>query len=78
MEKDIRNGLGPNIKFYRNRMGITQEELSILLYNEGIKINRSTLAKIENKTRRLYDLQIIAFAKILQVEYKELFDDVSE
>ena len=78
MERGIRNELGPNIKFYRNEMGITQEQLSILLYNEGVKINRSMLTKIENQTRGLHDFQIRKIAKILKVEYKDLFDKITE
>lgn len=78
MEQGIKNELGPNIKFYRIRMGITQEEFSTLLYNEGILLDRTTLTKIENQTRGIHDFQIRVFAKILQVEYKDLFDNVVE
>ena len=78
MEQGIRNELGPNIKFYRKRIGITQEELTELLNNEGINIDRPILTKIENQTRELYDYEIRAFVKILHVHYEDLFDDVSE
>ena len=78
MAKDIRNDVGPNIKYYRNKMGITQEELSILLYNEGIIIDRTLLTKIENQTRRIYDIQVRVCAKVLRVEIGDLYDDFSE
>jgi len=77
MEQGIKNELGPNIKYYRIRMGFTQEEFSTLLYNEGIMLDRTTLTKIENQTRGIHDFQIRVFVKVLQVEYTDLFDDIS-
>jgi len=73
MEKGIRNVLGPTIKFYRKRNGITQESLTELLNSQGINIDRPMIVKIENQTRKIYDYEICAFAKVLEIDPKDLF-----
>lgn len=78
MENDIRNVLGPTIKFYRHLKGITQEELSKCLRSQGVNIDRPMITKIENQTRELYDYEICAIAKIFEIEYNELFKNVSK
>lgn len=77
MEKGIRNILGPTIKFYRKEMGLTQEELTARLNIQGIDIDRPILTKIENQSRELYDYEIYAIAKVFQIDYNDLFKDVS-
>lgn len=76
MAKGIRNILGPTIKFYRKKMGLTQEYLIARLNIQGIDIDRPMLSKIENQTRELYDYEIYAIAKVLKVEFNDLFKDV--
>lgn len=78
MERAIRNILGPTIKFYRKRMGLTQEELTARLNIQGIDIDRPILSKIENQARELYDYEIYAMAKIFQIDYNDLFKDISK
>lgn len=73
MEKDIRNILGPTIKFYRKERRLTQEELTARLNIQGIDIDRPMLTKIENQSRELYDYEIYAIAKVLGIDYNELF-----
>lgn len=78
MEKDFRNLLGPTIKFYRKRKGVTQERLAESLKRQGINIDRTMIAKIENQTRELYDYEICAIAKVFELEYSDLFKYVSK
>ena len=78
MEKRIRNVLGPTIKLYRNKKGMTQEHLTKCLNSEGIKIDRPMIVKIEKQTRELYDYEICAIAKVFEVDYNDLFEDVSK
>lgn len=53
--------LGENIRFYREKLGLSQEELAKRM---GYK-DRSTIAKIENNTNDLTQSKICAFAKAL-------------
>lgn len=54
--------LGQNIRLYREKIGMSQEELARKL---GYK-DRSTIAKIENNVNDITQSKIIAIAKVLQ------------
>ena len=55
-------GLGQNIRLYRERLGLSQEELAKRL---GYK-DRSTIAKIENNINDITQSKITAIAEVLQ------------
>ncbi len=78
MGKDISNILGPTIKFYRERMGITQGCLAERLNSQGINIDRTMIVKIESQTRGLSDYEIYAIAKVLKIKHKNLFKEISK
>lgn len=78
MEKDIRNRLGPTIKFYRQRMGITQQHLAECMNSQGIMIDRTIIVKIENQTRGLNVHEIDAIVKIFKIDYNDFFTDISK
>ncbi|MGH4117860.1 helix-turn-helix domain-containing protein [Clostridium sp.] len=73
MEKIIRNILGPTIKFHRKNRNMTQEYLAQCLNNQGLKLDRPMLTKIENQTREIYDYEICAIAKVFEIDYNDLF-----
>lgn len=73
MRKAKRNILGPKIRYYRELQGITQEYLIARLNVQGIPLDRPMLSKIENQERKLYDYEIYAFAKALQLDFNDLF-----
>lgn len=54
--------LGQNIRLYREKLGLSQEELAKKL---GYK-DRSTIAKIENNVNDITQSKIVAIAKVLQ------------
>lgn len=54
--------LGQNIRIYREKLGMSQQELAKKL---GYK-DRSTIAKIENDTNDLTQSKIAAIAKVLE------------
>lgn len=54
--------LGQNIRLYRERLGMSQEELAKKL---GYK-DRSTIAKIESNVNDITQSKIVAIAKVLQ------------
>ncbi|GEM_PF-2557024 len=78
MEKNNRNILGPAIKFYRRKSGLTQKCMTELLNNQGVKIDRPMLAKIENQTRELYDYEVLAIATIFEIDSNDLFRHVEK
>lgn len=78
MQKRIKNVLGPNIKFYRMKRGLTQEDMTARLNVLGLEIDRPMLSRIENQERILYDYEIREIAKILEIDYNDLFKDKSK
>ncbi|MBU3190737.1 helix-turn-helix transcriptional regulator [Clostridium bowmanii] len=78
MGKDISNILGPTIKSYRERLGISQGCLAERLNSEGVNIDRTMIVKIESQTRRVSDYELLAITKILKIKHKNIFKDISK
>lgn len=47
---------------------MTQDDLSGQLAKHGVTLSASSIGKIENGTRPVTDIQLLAFAKALKVE----------
>ena len=64
-----RNIIGERVRLARHSAipKITQVELSARLQVLGVDIGDSTIGKIENGTSAVTDIQLIAFAKALNV-----------
>jgi len=64
-----KNVVGPKIREARlaEKPPATQQDISARLDVLGITLSASSIGKIENGTRPVTDLQIIAFAKALKV-----------
>lgn len=70
-----KNIVGLSIRTARKAAGKSQMQLAADLQLLGIKIDRSTIAKLESGRRPLSDIEIIAIAKILNVSITSLFED---
>ena len=68
-----RNILGPKIRYFRKKAGITQEDLAARLQVNGILLDRPMISKIENQTRELLDYEALAIANILKIDIRDLF-----
>lgn len=71
------NVIGRNIKKYRELRGLTQRELSNKIALLGIDIYHSDISQIENQKFLLKDFEIIAFCKVLNVSYEQLFENTN-
>jgi len=65
--------MGERIRTLRERVCMTQEQLSAKLQILGCDITRSALAKIEVGQRHLYSAEIKCFKMALSTTYDELF-----
>ena len=74
MNVEIEKRIGRNIKYLREREGLTQEELATKLQVNGCDITRSSVAKIEVGQRHLYPDEILLLKDILHAQYEEIFD----
>ncbi|WP_455542545.1 helix-turn-helix domain-containing protein [Intestinibacter sp.] len=72
MEK--RNAIGGNLRYFRKRHGLSQEQFVAKLHLLGLDLDRTSLSKIENYTRVVYDYEIIYFAKVLNISILDLYN----
>lgn len=72
------NAIGKNIKKYRELRNLTQRELSNKIALLGIDIYHSDISQIENQKLLLKDFEIIAFCKVLNVSYEQLFENTDD
>lgn len=63
--------LGLNIKFARIRARISQEFLA-----EKIGVSRETISMIENGNQNPSVLKIIDIAKVLKIDYTDIFNEI--
>lgn len=72
-----RNSTGAAIK--RARMNakpkVTQEDMVGRLAKQGLLLSQGQIAKIENGTRPVLDYELIAIAKALKLQVRDLFED---
>lgn len=66
--------VGNNIRRLREKVGLTQEQLSANLQLRGCDITRSAVAKIEVGQRHIYPDEIFLLRDILRATYEEIFD----
>ncbi|MBC8206413.1 MAG: helix-turn-helix transcriptional regulator [Kiritimatiellales bacterium] len=62
-----KNISGTRIKKMREQLGLSQDQLSGRLAKLGITIDRAGISKIETGIRSIYDFELKALAKILNV-----------
>ena len=69
------NVIGKNIKKYRELRNLTQRELSNKIALLGIDIYHSDISQIENQKLLLKDFEIVAFCKVLNISYEQIFEN---
>lgn len=64
-----RNLVGERVRVARERARppLTQAELSARLQAEGVSVGRVPISKIENGTRAVTDIELVALVKVLRV-----------
>ena len=67
-----KNVSGPYIRIERERRGWTQKELADEMKRFGTDLSETLIQKIENQTRQVYDRELYAFARVLDVSYEYL------
>lgn len=66
------NVVGRRVSMLRKKKGMNQHELAEELAEKGIIISTSAISKLENQTRKVTDMELIALAEILDADIKEL------
>ena len=69
--------IGHNINRLRQRAGLTQDQTVARLQLMGIKISKSSYAKIETNRMNIKVSELIAFCKIFCADISEFFQGLS-
>lgn len=73
MASKKRNIVGPQVRKFRDKQGMTQELFAAKCSVSGLEITRGMLSKIEARLRRVSDTDLQTLAKVLKVEIKDLY-----
>ena len=74
MEKP-KNCTGPNIQRYREAAGLTRTALSRALWERGFVITPRRIKGMEEQTAKVYELDLIAFARFFHIRADDLFSE---
>ena len=75
----IKNIVGPRVRDYRKKLGLTQADLSARLEIEGLhEMNRMVVSKIEAQIRCVNDYEIALLSKVLGVDSSMLLPPYNE
>ena len=71
----LNNICGKNISKFRTDLQISQRELADRMQLVGLDIDKNAIQRIECGKRFVTDIEIIAFAKVLNKKYEELLNN---
>lgn len=67
-----RNLIGNNLKTFRKLKGISQEMFVAKLNLIGLDLDRTSLSRIENYNREVYDYELVYFSQVLEIDISDL------
>lgn len=68
------NVIGTNLKEYRIKLNISQEQLCNKLSLLGITLYKNDIYRIENNKRAVKDFELWGITKVLNIRYEDLLD----
>lgn len=68
--------IGQNIQIARRKAGLTQDQVIAQLDFKGIRVSKSTYAKIETNRMNIKVSELVALAIIFEVEIQDFFKDL--
>lgn len=71
-----RNLIGLNLKKYRTLNKISQRNFVAKLHLLGLDLDQTSLSRIETLNREVYDYELLYFIKILNIDLKDLYEDI--
>ena len=72
------NIVGANVRALRKKRRMSQQALSNKLELLGVYVCRGSVSRIEDGSRTVTDIELLAIAKVLGVSVSEMFLDLEE
>lgn len=68
------NIIGNNLKYYREKLNISQEQLCNKLALLGITLYKNDIYRIEKNKRTVKDFELWGILKVLKINYEDIID----
>lgn len=72
VDRQKKNLIGANLRFYRQKSGYSQQQLADKLETLAVYICRGSISRIEDYSRTVTDIELVALAEILHVSVMDL------
>ncbi|OSB11671.1 hypothetical protein B2H97_00760 [Paraclostridium bifermentans] len=72
-----RNLIGINLKKYRKLKKLSQRDFVTKLTLLGLNIDQSSFCRIETLQREVYDYEVVYFAKVLNIDVSDLYENTT-
>lgn len=73
-KEGLNNICGKNITKFRKELKFSQRALADKMQLIGIDIDKNAIQRIECGKRFVTDIEIVAFAKVFEIDYKDLLE----
>ena len=70
IDQQKKNLIGANLRFYRQKSGYSQQQLADKL--ETLAVCRGSISRIEDYSRTVTDIELVALAEILHISVMDL------
>ena len=75
IDQQKKNLIGERVRFYRIQRGYSQQQLADKLETLAVYSCRGSISRIEDYSRTVTDLELVALAEILQVSVLDLLPE---
>ena len=75
IDQQKKNLIGERVRFYRIQRGYSQQQHADKLETLAVYICRGSISRIEDYSRTVTDLELVALAEILQVSVLDLLPE---
>lgn len=75
---DNRNVIAKNLFYFRQKRGLTQNQLAARLQTMNVNIDQQTISKIELNKRIVTDYELACFCRALRVPLTDMLSDFYE
>lgn len=73
IDGELTNIVGKNVRRFRKKMKMSQQALSNKLELLGVYVCRGSVSRIEDGSRTVTDIELLAISKVLGVSINDLF-----
>ncbi len=73
-----KNVVSACVKKYRNKLGLSQEQLAARMQTMNVNMDQQMISKIEKNNRQVTDFELACLCKCLEITPNEMLKDFDE